>query len=42
MAGWFVARQKVLAENVNGSSAGFQETEFGVEKNSSWVYAATA
>jgi hypothetical protein len=36
MAGWFVARRKVLAENVNGSSAGFQEEkEFGVEKNSS-------
>jgi hypothetical protein len=27
MAGWFVARRKMLAENVNGSSAGFQEKE---------------
>jgi hypothetical protein len=42
MAGWFVARRKMLAGNVNGSSSRFQEREFGPQKNSSRVYAATA
>jgi hypothetical protein len=35
MAGWFVARRKILAENANRASAGFQEKEFSLQENSS-------
>jgi hypothetical protein len=35
MAGWFVARRKMLAENVNRASSGFQGKEFDLQKNSS-------
>jgi hypothetical protein len=35
IAGWFVAPRKMFAENLNRASAGFQEKEFGLQKNSS-------